>query len=349
LQPFVSKTGRAARTRVRRVVLRAVGLPLGLAFARLARLSGRGGAVALVYHRIGDPAGDQRRELLPALGSELFAAQVRHLVSHYRVVAASEALPAAHLRRRGRPLPVAITFDDDLASHLDVAAPILKAAGATATFFVSGASLSRPFRFWWERLQAAFDRKRDLAALGLPFVELKGAIHDVGRRVEKMPPPERDELARKLAELVGPDPEESGMRADVLARLARLDVEIGFHTRRHDVLPLLDDAQLAGAMRDGRSEIEELIGRPLRAISYPHGAADFRVAEAARAAGFDFGFTGAPGAIAPDADPLLLGRVSPSYDSLGELAFDVGWTLFRAALSDKGRATPAHERRPAAT
>jgi peptidoglycan/xylan/chitin deacetylase (PgdA/CDA1 family) len=312
-------------------VLRLVGVPLGIVLVRAARLSPRGAGVALVYHRIGDPPGNPRRELVPALGSRLFARQVRYLVAHCEIVSASELLPAVRRRRRGGRLPVAITFDDDLASHLDIAVPILAELGATATFFVSGASLRRPFRFWWERLQAAADR--DLDPLGLQVGGGGRAIHADALRIQNLPPRERDEVAAKLGELLGADPVESGLRAEKLERLARGPVEIGFHTRRHDSLPQLDDEQLLEAMRAGRSEIEDAVGSALRTISYPHGAADARVAAAARSAGFEFGFTGRCEPVTDVADPLLLGRVSPSYYSAGELMFDVGLTLFRGAFA----------------
>lgn len=313
-------------------MLRLIGLPLGIALAHAARLSARGAGVALVYHRVGDPPGDPRRELVPALGSRLFARQVRQLVTHCEIVEAAELLPTLRRHRRGARLPVAITFDDDLASHVNVAAPILAERGATATFFVSGASLAQPFRFWWERLQAAIDDGHDLAALGLRVGGQSPAIHAVGLRIQNLPPHERDAVAAKLGELVGADPDDSGLRAETLERLARCDVEIGFHTRRHDPLLLLDDAQLVEAMRAGRDEIERLVGRRLLTISYPHGAADARVADAAWDAGFECGFTGAPEPVTVDADPLLLGRVSPSYYSAGELMFDVGWALLRGAF-----------------
>ena len=61
---------------------------------------------------------------------------------------------------------MAITFDDDLRSHVDFAAPLLARVGATATFFLSGSSLDDPNRFWWERLQEAFDRGLDLPSVG---------------------------------------------------------------------------------------------------------------------------------------------------------------------------------------
>jgi peptidoglycan/xylan/chitin deacetylase (PgdA/CDA1 family) len=327
---------------VRRVLLPALGLPIAHLLVRLARFSSRGLAVALVYHRVGDPAGDPRRELVPAMGTKLFAAQVRHLASGYRLVVASELLAATRERRCGERFPVAITFDDDLSSHVEAAAPILSSAGATATFFISGASLYGPYRFWWERLQAALDDDVDLSPL-----DLRGAtIHEVGRGIQSLPPRARDELDARLAELVGPDPQESGFRAEALRRLVASKVEIGFHTRRHDVLPALGDAELAEAMQAGRSELEEVAGR-LRTISYPHGLADARVAGAARAAGFEAGFTRLPAAVTSGSDPLLLPRVSPSYASVGELAFDVAWTLCRAAFSGRAPASPARRGRRA--
>jgi peptidoglycan/xylan/chitin deacetylase (PgdA/CDA1 family) len=327
---------RLARKLGRSVLLRALGLPIARLLVHVARLPGRGVGVALVYHRVGDPAGDPRRELVPAMGTELFAAQVSHLASGYRLVAASELLAATRERRRGERFPVAITFDDDLSSHLDAAAPILSSTGATATFFVSGASLHGPHRFWWERLQAALDDGLDLSALDLE----PATVHQVGLQVQGLTPHARDEVDARLAELVGPDPDESGLRAEALRRLVASGMEIGFHTRRHDVLPALDDAELAEAMRVGRAELEDVAG-PLRTISYPHGLADARVAAGARAAGFEAGFTGVPAAVTSASDPLLLGRVSPSHASVGELAFDVAWTLCRAAFSGRGPATPA--------
>ena len=340
MRGLASRLGRAGWRRGRSILLRSLGLSVAHLLVRAARLSARGAGVALVYHRIGDPAGDPRRELVPALGTELFAAQVRHLASGYRLVVASELLAATRERRRGERFPVAITFDDDLSSHVDAAAPILSSAGATATFFVSGASLHGPHRFWWERLQAALDDDLDLSALDLQPAPSRTTIHQVGLRIQSLPPRARDELDARLTELVGPDPQESGLRAEALRRLAASGVEIGFHTRRHDVLPALGDAELAEAMREGRSELEDVVGR-LRTISYPHGLADPRVAAAARAAGFEAGFTGLPGAVTSGSDPLLLGRLSPSYASVGELAFDVAWTLCRAAFSGRGPASPA--------
>jgi peptidoglycan/xylan/chitin deacetylase (PgdA/CDA1 family) len=298
----------------------------------VARRSDRQLGVALVYHRVDDPAGNPRRELVPAMGTSLFSAQVRHLCSSYRVVAASELMRAVRDRRRGEPFPVAITFDDDLSTHVEVVAPILKSAGATATFFLSGASLHAPYRFWWERLQSAIDQRLDLASLSVGAPRRATGIHELGRQIEALPPAARKTIEVELERIVGPDPPEAGLRAENVERLATAGAEIGFHTRRHDLLPSLDDDDLARAMEEGRSELADIVGQPLTAISYPHGRADARVASAARAARFDVGFTGSPELVTDQSDPLLVGRLSPSYRSLGEFAFEIAWTILRATV-----------------
>jgi peptidoglycan/xylan/chitin deacetylase (PgdA/CDA1 family) len=336
LPALSSRLLRAFRARARRHFLRILGVPLASLLRNLADRSNRGAGVALVYHRVGEPAGDPRRELVPALATSLFAKQAGHLASHYDVVGASNLIRAVEERRRGGRFPVAITFDDDLPSHRDVAAPVLASAGLTATFFVSGASLQRPQRFWWERLQAAYDGQLDLTAIK-PDGANGASIHDVARWIQNLPTREREQVDARLVELVGHDPPDSGLRAEALRTLAQLDFEIGFHTRRHHMLTSLDDQELAEAMRLGRDELEQVVQRPLRTIAYPHGQADRRIADAAREAGFAAGFTGVPSAVTHSSEPLLLGRVSPSYRSTGELAFDVAWTLLRGAFSGRSR------------
>jgi peptidoglycan/xylan/chitin deacetylase (PgdA/CDA1 family) len=265
------------------------------------------------------------------MAPSLFAAEVRHLCSHFRVVAASELLGATRERRRGEPFPVAITFDDDLPTHVEVVVPMLVSAGATATFFLSGASLHRPYRFWWERLQSAVDQRLDLASLSIGEPR-SATIHELGRTIEALPPSARRKVEDELERIVGPDPPDAGMRAEQVERLNATGVEIGFHTRRHDLLPLLDDDGLARALEEGRGELAALVGRPLTSVAYPHGRADVRVATAARGAGFEAGFTGQPEVVTDEADPFLLGRLSPSYGSLGEFAFRIAWAIWRATV-----------------
>jgi peptidoglycan/xylan/chitin deacetylase (PgdA/CDA1 family) len=158
---------------------------------------------------------------------------------------------------------------------------------------------------------------------------MPGAIHELGRAIEEMPPEQRDSVAAKLGQRLGPDPTTSGMRADDVRALAEAGFRIGFHTYRHDTLPALDDAALSQAMRAGRAELEAVVRSRLGVIAYPHGRADLRVAAAARAAGFDYGFTGREESVVHDSEPLFLGRLGPSYQSVGRFALQLVLTLAR--------------------
>ena len=55
-------------------------------------------------------------------------------------------------------------------------------------------------------------------------------------------------------------------------------------------------------------------------IAYPHGKADGRGAEAARAAGYELGLTGLLPRVDPTTDPLLIGRVEAQTLTLRDFA-----------------------------
>src|SRR5438128_5419030 len=132
-----------------------LGGPFAVALERLVRLSGRRAGIALVYHRVAADDGYSRGVFTPYVHVNVFEDQVRHVLARYRVVPAKELQEVVRRRRRGERFPVAITFDDDLASHEDVALTVLQQARIPATVFLSGASLEQPYSFWWERLYRA--------------------------------------------------------------------------------------------------------------------------------------------------------------------------------------------------
>jgi peptidoglycan/xylan/chitin deacetylase (PgdA/CDA1 family) len=294
------------------------------------RLSGRRVGVALMYHGLADRTGDPQRELVPPHASSLFEAQLRHLRAHFRLVAARELLEAAQRRRRGGRFPVAVTFDDDLTSHVDVAMPILRRLGAPATFFLCGASFDGLHRFWWELMQSAIERGNGCSVRRI--VDARGGrgtsaeprtIRQLAATVEALPPPNQDEVSGELAPLAGPPSPRVGMRESQVTALAQAGFEIGFHTLRHYRLPPLDEEGLHRALREGRDRIASAADRQPALIAYPHGAGDERVAAASREAGYSLGFTSRPAAVGPGSEPLLLGRIEPSFESKGHLALQV--------------------------
>jgi glycosyltransferase involved in cell wall biosynthesis/peptidoglycan/xylan/chitin deacetylase (PgdA/CDA1 family) len=305
----------ASRASGRRVVVRR---HLGASWRRLRaavvrwrlRASPTPVAGALVYHETfrASPSGEQ---IVPGITAAALERHLRHLRRSYELVAPSELHSAMLARRRGRRIPVALTFDDDLASHLEVAVPLLRRLACPAAFFLTGAGLDGPHGFWWQRLQAAADGGLDprpaLRTAGLR-AGAEQPLAGLAADVERSPAAVRADVAQALSRLVGEDPSAYSLTRSQVRQLARAGFEIGFHTHDHRPLPELGDDELARALRDGRAALEAAAGGRLTMIAYPHGHADERVAAAARAAGFTDGFGGPGRSITARSDRLLLGR-----------------------------------------
>lgn len=285
-----------------------------LAIDLVSRLGSQKTGLALVYHGLTQSPGDPSRELLPPHGLAEFVQQVRTLKRRYRIVPASELLHATRTRRRGARLPVALTFDDDLASHVQLAAPVLRELGVPATFFLSGTANPS----WWDDLQWALDRQR-LTSSDLPDIDAndvtgalqrkKGAARRVAATIERAAPNTLREIASRLRELSADRFDFGLQRADV--RALGETFEIGFHTVEHPLLTQLDDDALADALTTGRDRLAEESGRPLRLLAYPHGKADARVVAAAGTAGYTVAFAGGGRPVLGRSEALNLPRWEP--------------------------------------
>lgn len=86
---------------------------------------------------------------------------------------------------------------------------------------------------------------------------------------------------------------------DDLRALADGGWEIGSHTVTHPMLTrVTSDDALREELVASRTAVERGVGRPCRAVAYPYGDFDARVAQAARAAGYEAGATLFPALIA---------------------------------------------------
>ncbi len=94
-----------------------------------------------------------------------------------------------------------------------------------------------------------------------------------------------------------------------LQELSRLPgVTIGAHGLSHCRLSECNDRELACELESSRGWLEDLLGRPVTTMSYPHGAVDGRVRAAAAKAGFAVAACSRFGSHRRDDDPLCVAR-----------------------------------------
>lgn len=110
------------------------------------------------------------------------------------------------------------------------------------------------------------------------------------------------------------DKNEIVMTQRQIAELDRDGFEVFSHTVSHSVLTQIEDDRLHQELFQSKQALEEIVGHEVVGISYPHGAYDDRVCEAAKAAGYKLGFTIVPRLIHSFTDDLTIGRTSVSPD-----------------------------------
>jgi peptidoglycan/xylan/chitin deacetylase (PgdA/CDA1 family) len=214
----------------------------------------------------------------------------------------------------GAPLPsnpIVITFDDGYLDNYETALPILQKHGVPATFFMATHYLTERRVFWWDRINYLIkSSRRDTFDLSYPHPAslprervLRWALRIVKDTFALDLPRFLDGLAdacgvewnvdleRKMAD-------ELLMTWDHVRKLRRAGMDVQSHTRTHRVLQTLPADRLDDELRGSREDLEEELGEPVRAISYPVGkpiAEKPAIREAVRRAGYQIGFSNASG------------------------------------------------------
>jgi peptidoglycan/xylan/chitin deacetylase (PgdA/CDA1 family) len=332
-------------------------------------LAARSGALALrhrlrnaptltiaMFHRVTRPGTPAARTADPlyTLDAPLFIACLGFFRRHYAVIGLDQLRAAV---AGGPPLPpraLLLTFDDGWRDNLEVAAPLLRAAGLPGLVFVAADVLDQPTPWWWQEvlLRALRSGRHDFAALwamagpepppppGATPPELLLLL-----RHAALPPARRQALLAPLAEASGAlaegphmlDPAALGELAGQLA--------IGAHGARH--LPLSMLAEPGADMARARAALAAALpGQAIDTLSFPHGRYDGAVLRAAGEAGYALLFTSDSCLnAAPGGRPgRVLGRINIEAGAITDAAgrLDAGrlatWIFNRPirALADAG-------------
>jgi peptidoglycan/xylan/chitin deacetylase (PgdA/CDA1 family) len=231
------------------------------------------------------------------------------------------------LRRPGRGERLAaLTFDDGYQDNLHNLLPVLQAAKAPATVFVTTQPVVDGGHIWFDQVRCAL---RQASSLPLNLAWLPESL-----RSERLPAADRvggimsilQETSaavrgERLRELLGSlpdecrtvDPRYQVLTADELRALAADPlITIGAHTHTHAVLSVCTDAVAEGEIAANVATLAELIGETPRFLAYPRGrCGDFCARDKAllQGMGFQAAVTTVPRQNAPGDETMALGRL----------------------------------------
>lgn len=257
--------------------------------------------------------------------------------------------PAARSLRAGTlgARSLAITFDDGYADNFDVALPILRHHGLTATFFVSTGFLDGG-RMWNDtvigavrgcKAEALDLHGTEAAALGLlpmrTVQERRAALHRIIQATKYLPQMERDAWVRAVAEASGADlPNDLMMRTDQVRGLHDAGMTVGAHTVSHPILRRLDGNDAEREIQHGRQTLQKICGCPIELFAYPNGrpGEDYgpETVELVRRLGFEAAVTTAWGAATGGSDPHQLPRFTPWDRERTRFALRIAGTMWRS-------------------
>lgn len=303
-------------------------------FEFMSPMGGKARLQVLIFHRVLK----QRDPLFP---NEIDAVNFDAICSWLKLWGRVLPLNEAVERLKTGTLPagaMCITFDDGYADNYEVALPILRRHGLSATFYVSTGFLDGG-RMWNDSVIEA------LRGCRLPFLDLRGTvagelgilqlsdntvrreeIDRVLRSIKYLDQLERMDWVAAITELAECTlPDDLMMTSAQLVALRDSGMTIGAHTITHPILATLSRKQAVAEIAGSKHMLEALLKERVGMFAYPNGkfGIDYSVEsiEIVRELGFDSAVSTAWGASRLGSDIFQLPRFTPWDRTQGRFAF----------------------------
>jgi peptidoglycan/xylan/chitin deacetylase (PgdA/CDA1 family) len=306
-------------------------LPLEHALKLLGRWRG---VLVLTHHRIGDRQHTPWDPAVFSASADQFDRELRTLARITEVIGPDEL---EQVLRAGPGRRVLITFDDGYRDNYEIALPLLRAHGLTATFFLASSFLDERRAAWWDEIawmvrhaESAGTGDGEEARIATLIARYKTLPAGAGERF-------LDGLARELGSGRCPPGEADAlwMTWEMVRELRAAGMSIGGHTVTHPVL--------GGLLRERQREeivgcaqrLREELGEPMRWFAYPVGARESfsaLTAELLREQGVELAFSFHGGFAGPSRwDPLDVPRVHVDAALAPRLLIERAHTALAAA------------------
>ena len=283
-----------------------------------ARLAQDGATVVLTLHRV-VPPGLLRQSNSP-IGMLLSLPTATALVSFIGKHASSSSLGAP---LRSKKINVALTFDDGWEDNYNVCTKLLYPLSIPATIFICPELLGKSQPFWPERAlsllkkaQVSPEAKCAFQAVLADYSEAPTTFNNESwiEGLKALPLHLRDAILQDLITCLGSTSTtaDNTMTWVQIRHLSYLGFEIGAHTNRHELLPLLPIEQQWEELLAPRHIILRELGHKPRFFSYPNGDATMELSEMVEEAGYENAFINVAGTWSSGTDPFLIPRTNVS-------------------------------------
>lgn len=231
----------------------------------------------LMYHRVLERPDPLQEDIHLAKVMDMQFGTLRRFFKVLPLDEAAEMLAAGRLP----PRAVCITFDDGYRDNHDIALPLLKRHGLSATFYVASGYLNGGLIFHdvlVETVRHAPSGPLDLGIEGverLPVSDLRSrvaAVQHIMGTMKYLPPERRQCLSQALLDRLGSHAPRSLMMSDEQVRaMSNQGMGIGGHTTHHVILSKMAPEAALAEIVSNREALSALIDKPLTSFAYPNG------------------------------------------------------------------------------
>jgi peptidoglycan/xylan/chitin deacetylase (PgdA/CDA1 family) len=289
------------------------------------KLRGEGAVVALAFHRVLTDADYAQTHSEPEIlvRERTFRELAAYAEREYLALDLHEAVPGEPSEK----LKVVFTFDDGWWDNYSVALPIARAHRIPLTVFLCPQLVDKSMPFWPERVIALLR-----AAKTEPD---RSEIKTLVESLKKQVPHEREQALTRLAE----EANQNGVSVEAttidrtlswqeIAQMDRAGVRFGSHTRSHEILTALPADMARREVEGSDVAIEQMLGKPCDAFSYPNGSWSAESRSIVAEAGFKLAVTVDRRIWTADSDPLAIPRSNVYEDDLVGLNGRFSPTMF---------------------
>lgn len=227
----------------------------------------------LCYHRIMDIDDNFPYDSdLVSASTDQFRDQLKFISRNYNVVNFKSL--RKHFEEGNKRFPekaLIITFDDGYIDNYEVAFPLLREFGLTATMFVTAGFIGRERLFWWDRIayiikKAEGGRLRiktpaDISLNIDQFRDRQECARKVIKKAKTLSDREKEGLIEQLSDQLGVDPDQGRekytMSWDQLKEMSSCGIEIGAHSVNHPIFSNVDSDRLRKEVGESKQLIED--------------------------------------------------------------------------------------------